>query len=707
VTRSIKSASLEPARDGLQRLEPMSSVPPRFASTPLERTLHAQSGTEPDGSAAIPSNAATVLGNEGLGYPFRTMVVLAAVLALAVLWFIPRLGQTPVLLLTAFIGLLAFALIWLRTRQLISARSQNTRVLAALGTAASEIPVRLRTNMPLVVVTGDGLPAIFDRAGEARFAHIGDGAIWIRAERPRDLPKLSVAVRQWRNGRAPDGFVLSVAPALHSDLDTLTQRLRVMRQAIADASRMLRARLPGYLAIYQRVTADGDPHGTAAAMIDGVGGTNSSTLSKATPNTTAESGSQSSRFMAGRTDPLWYGASSTTRILPQGVASGRLEEIPGDSAAGLFESITKAAEATALSISASNISASNASALNAEALSADVRRASSIHRAVTRAAALPLLIDWTRRIVIEALTDDRQPSAPCTLHGVGWVDCGPATGRGKPWERDVESRTAVVPATMPASPLPWPLPQPLIEAMPQQRWVPPRLAALAHALALTACAAAIAFWGAASNNVTLIDRIGADLQRYAKIPAARDTARRDALQALVADRDQLEHYARLGVPLQLSFGMYRGAQLMPALNDAIATYQPPEAPPAVVTLDSMSLFDSGSAQLKQGSTRAMVGALEMIRANPRKRILVAGHTDAAGAPDRNLRLSIARAAAVRDWLIDASGMPATQFAIQGYGDTRPIASNDASEGRSKNRRVEITLVPDTAPQPVDGASTAR
>jgi outer membrane protein OmpA-like peptidoglycan-associated protein len=62
-----------------------------------------------------------------------------------------------------------------------------------------------------------------------------------------------------------------------------------------------------------------------------------------------------------------------------------------------------------------------------------------------------------------------------------------------------------------------------------------------------------------------------------------------------------------------------------------------------------------------------------------------------------LRLSIARAAAVRDWLIDASGMPATQFAIQGYGDTRPIANNDAPEGRAKNRRVEITLVPEAAP----------
>jgi outer membrane protein OmpA-like peptidoglycan-associated protein len=61
----------------------------------------------------------------------------------------------------------------------------------------------------------------------------------------------------------------------------------------------------------------------------------------------------------------------------------------------------------------------------------------------------------------------------------------------------------------------------------------------------------------------------------------------------------------------------------------------------------------------------------------------------------NLKLSIARAGAVRDWLIEASGLPATQFAIQGYGDTRPIASNETSDGRARNRRVEITLVPDS------------
>lgn len=162
------------------------------------------------------------------------------------------------------------------------------------------------------------------------------------------------------------------------------------------------------------------------------------------------------------------------------------------------------------------------------------------------------------------------------------------------------------------------------------------------------------------------------------------------------DRDELDRYARTGVPLNLSFGLYRGAQLIPRLNDAIAAWQPPAPPPTVVTLDSMSLFDSGKARLKDGSMRVMVNALEMIKAHPGKRILVAGHTDNVGDPGSNLRLSTARAQSVRDWLVDASGIPATQFAIQGYGDTRPLTDNGTNAGRARNRRVEITLVPDTA-----------
>ncbi|AXF22839.1 flagellar motor protein MotB [Burkholderia pyrrocinia] len=553
-------------------------------------------------------------GHEGLGYPSRVMVAFAAALALAVVWLVLPLGPGVIWTVTVIIGIVALALIGWRTRRLSRAREQSAHVLTTLGAATADIPVNLRTRIPLVLVIGDGLPALFDGMSETRHAHVGDGGIWLRVDRPQDLPRLAVAVRQWRDGRAPDGVVLSVAPALHTGADVLTQKLRVVRQAVADAARMLGTRLPGYVAVYQRLATG--PIGLAT--------------------------------------PEWYGVSSAAHLTD----------------VNRFEPVIRAAEDA-------------------------VRRAPDDRMAATRAAALASIMGWTQRVVLAALADRQQPATPWALFGAGWIDCGPASDPDRPWERDVEMQTRVRRAAVAASPMPWPLPQPLIEAMPRRYWMSPRMAAVAHALALLACTAAVAFWGAARNNEALLSRMGADLGRYSTIPAAHDAAKRDALRALVADRDLLDRYARTGVPLRLSFGMYRGTQLMPALNNTIASYAPPPPPPAVVTLDSMSLFDSGRAQLKPGSNRAMVGALEMIKSHPDKRILIAGHTDDVGKPDSNLKLSTARAEAVRDWLVDASGIPATQFAIQGYGMTRPIASNDTPDGRARNRRVEITLVPDT------------
>jgi outer membrane protein OmpA-like peptidoglycan-associated protein len=221
---------------------------------------------------------------------------------------------------------------------------------------------------------------------------------------------------------------------------------------------------------------------------------------------------------------------------------------------------------------------------------------------------------------------------------------------------------------------------------------------LVHAFAwLTVgfCAAAAA---SAWQNRALVERVTGDLSQYRATPTAQDAERVDALKVLKRDRDELEHYATAGVPPRLGLGLYRGAPLLPIVNDLIAGYQPPALPPPTIELDSLSLFRSGSAVLNPGSNRVMFGALQMIKTHPDKRVLVAGHTDSVGNPQTNLKLSEARAASVRDWLADASGFPLTQFATQGYGDTRPKASNDTDAGRAANRRVEITLIPDCRKQ---------
>lgn len=73
---------------------------------------------------------------------------------------------------------------------------------------------------------------------------------------------------------------------------------------------------------------------------------------------------------------------------------------------------------------------------------------------------------------------------------------------------------------------------------------------------------------------------------------------------------------------------------------------------------------------------------------------VAGHADSTGPDDKNMELSQRRAGSVSSYLT-AQGINAQRLVTTGYGETRPIASNDTVEGRQQNRRVEITLVPVT------------
>jgi outer membrane protein OmpA-like peptidoglycan-associated protein len=554
-----------------------------------------------------------------LGYPYRSMVVFAAALAIALIFLVLPMGRAFAGTCAALTVLAAGALVVARTRRLANVRARSVNVMNALGALAADLPMNIRTRMPLVLVTGDALGQLFNRGGTGeRFAYVGDGAIWLRVDRPQDLARIAVAAKEWRDGRPADGVVLSIAPALHTDEETLTNLMRSVRRAVGDASRLLSTKLPGYIAVYQRLTP-------ALSTDDDA--------------------------------PQWYGVSSATPL----------------NGAQRFETAIRAAEL-------------------------EVQRAEGAPEVAARAAGLASLIGWTQRVVLDTLTDMRQPAAPWALFGVGWIDCGPTSSAGTSWTRAVQAQTRVTPPTFDASRAPWPLPQPLIEAMPRQHGVAPRTAALAHTIAIVACACALAMWGAARNNHALLERIGAALERYSSTPSSHVDTKRDALQALTDERDALDRYSRTAVPLRLSFGMYRGAPLLPVLNHAIASYRPPSARPfsSVVTLDSMSLFESGRATLRRDTTRAMVSALELIQAHPHNRILIAGHTDNVGNDNGNLKLSIARASAVRDWLIDASGMDVTQFAIQGYGDTRPIASNDTPEGRAKNRRVEITLVPDVS-----------
>jgi outer membrane protein OmpA-like peptidoglycan-associated protein len=72
-------------------------------------------------------------------------------------------------------------------------------------------------------------------------------------------------------------------------------------------------------------------------------------------------------------------------------------------------------------------------------------------------------------------------------------------------------------------------------------------------------------------------------------------------------------------------------------------------------------------------------------------IEVSGHTDSQGAPQRNKALSERRAKAVVDYLVKKNGIDPAKITGVGYGEERPIASNDTPEGMAQNRRIEMTV----------------
>ncbi len=72
-------------------------------------------------------------------------------------------------------------------------------------------------------------------------------------------------------------------------------------------------------------------------------------------------------------------------------------------------------------------------------------------------------------------------------------------------------------------------------------------------------------------------------------------------------------------------------------------------------------------------------------------IVCAGFTDSIGSDQYNLKLSMRRAEAVRDYLV-AGGIAASRIKAEGFGEADPVASNATADGRAQNRRVELRVV---------------
>ncbi|MCU0651573.1 MAG: OmpA family protein [Candidatus Omnitrophica bacterium] len=118
----------------------------------------------------------------------------------------------------------------------------------------------------------------------------------------------------------------------------------------------------------------------------------------------------------------------------------------------------------------------------------------------------------------------------------------------------------------------------------------------------------------------------------------------------------------------------------------------------VITFVADVLFDSGKAKVRSSAYNSLDKVARVLEDNvPQLNVGIEGHTD--NIPIRssgwksNWELSTARALSVLHYLVDNKGISPDRVSAIGYGEYRPVASNDSKEGRQLNRRVEIVILP--------------
>ena len=154
---------------------------------------------------------------------------------------------------------------------------------------------------------------------------------------------------------------------------------------------------------------------------------------------------------------------------------------------------------------------------------------------------------------------------------------------------------------------------------------------------------------------------------------ARAQAERARLEADQAKRDKEEMQQRLFV----------------SLSEILETRR--EARGLIVSLSDV-LFDFNKATLKPGAREKLAKLAGILLAYPGNyRIEIEGHTDAVGTDEYNLKLSEDRAESVRYFIVQSGIAENRILGTRGFGEVRPVATNDTPEGRQMNRRVEIVI----------------
>jgi outer membrane protein OmpA-like peptidoglycan-associated protein len=118
---------------------------------------------------------------------------------------------------------------------------------------------------------------------------------------------------------------------------------------------------------------------------------------------------------------------------------------------------------------------------------------------------------------------------------------------------------------------------------------------------------------------------------------------------------------------------------------------PPPAPPAKrkIVLRGVN-FDFDKATIRADARPVLDEAINILKHESGISVVAEGHTDAVGTDAYNQRLSERRAKAVKDYLVNG-GVSASRIDTVGYGEAKPVATNDTADGRAQNRRTELRV----------------
>jgi OOP family OmpA-OmpF porin len=105
-------------------------------------------------------------------------------------------------------------------------------------------------------------------------------------------------------------------------------------------------------------------------------------------------------------------------------------------------------------------------------------------------------------------------------------------------------------------------------------------------------------------------------------------------------------------------------------------------------------FPSGKSTIDASSSALMKKVQQGLALFPGASVSVEGHTDANGSDSQNLILSQDRADAVRQYLVSNFGLNAEKVSSVGYGEARPVATNETAAGRTRNRRIDLVIHPE-------------